>query len=502
MAATAQAVPTPDLSRLLPEGALWIGGRSITEASGGRVSHVNPASGQLLKDFPIAGAAEVDQAVSAARKAFDGWKRVPAPRRRDLLLAIAERLASEGEALATIGALDAGTPVVVGAALSSAVPADWFRYYAGWADKLEGTVPASYDENAFYYTRRVPFGVVAIITAFNAPMAFVAMKVAPALAAGNTVVLKPSELAPWALMRFAEICREVGLPDGVVNVIPGNSQAGQALIAHPGIDRISFTGGEKTAKQIMAGAAPRLTPVSFELGGKSASIIFEDADLQGAAGLAIQGSIALLSGQACIAGTRILVQRPVYERVIDLLASIAGALPIGDPRSPDTVVGPIINQFHFERIHKVIAGEDGRSRLVCGGQRMGGALGAGYYIPPTIFADVDQDSSLAQEEVFGPVLAVIPFDTEEQAVAIANNSRYGLAGYVFTESAGRAHRVAQAINAGLVSVNSPYTVPANVPFGGFKASGFGREGGHDGVLEMTHCQSIQIGIGRATGAAS
>lgn len=486
-----------ELSSLLPEGALWINGQRQRAASGGYLTHINPTDGQALKGFPIAGPDDVDRAVAAARQALPAWKKLSAPERRNLLLAIADRLSNESERLATIGALDAGTPIIAGVALSSQVPTDWFRYYAGWVDKLEGTVPASFGEATFAYTRRVPFGVVALITAFNAPMAFVAMKVAPALAAGNTVVLKPSELAPWSVIRFAEICKEVGVPDGVVNVIPGNAQAGEALVTHKGIDRISFTGGERTARAIMVGAAQRLTPVSFELGGKSASIIFDDADIDQAVALSVQGSLCLLSGQACIAGTRILVQRSVYARVVEALAAMASALPVGDPRSANTVVGPIINEHHCKRILGVIEKEKagGDSRLVCGGNRVGGSLASGYFIAPTVFADVHPDSELAQEEVFGPVLAVTPFDTEAQAIEIANNSRYGLAGYVFTESLGRAHRVSHSIEAGLVTVNTPFTVAANLPFGGFKASGFGREGGADGILEMTHCQSVLMGIG-------
>lgn len=486
-----------ELSARLPEAALWIDGQRLREASGGQRTHINPNNGLALKGFPMAGPAEVDLAVAAARRALPAWKRMPAPERRNLLLAIADRLANEADQLAGIGALDAGTPVIAGVALSSAVPADWFRYYAGWVDKLEGTVPASFDPATFAYTRRVPFGVVALITAFNAPMAFVAMKVASAIGAGNTVVLKPSELAPWSVIRFAEICKEVGVPDGVINVIAGNAEAGAALVGHAGVDRISFTGGERTARAIMVAAAQQLTPVSFELGGKSASIIFEDANVEAAAGLCIQGSLALLSGQACIAGTRILAQRSVYPRVVEALAAMASALPIGDPSAPSTVIGPIINEHHCQRILGILDKEkaSGSSKLVCGGARAGGELANGYFITPTVFADVDPASELAQEEIFGPVLAVTPFDTEEEALSIANHSRYGLAGYVHTENLGRAHRVAHGIEAGLITVNTPYTVAANLPFGGFKASGFGREGGADGILEMTHCQSILMRTG-------
>jgi aldehyde dehydrogenase (NAD+) len=445
---------------------------------------------------PLAGKREVDEAVQAARAAFPAWQKMPAPERRQLLLNIADRIEAEADNFAAIGALDAGTPLMVGAALSAAVPADWFRYYAGWVDKIEGVVPASYNCSTFNYVRRVPFGVVAIITAYNAPMAFIAMKVAPALAAGNTVVIKPSELAPFSVLRFAELCKEIGIPDGVVNVIPGGIEAGHAIVSHSGVDRISFTGGDRTAKAIMASAAQNLTPVSFELGGKSAALIFDDANLEQAIGLSIQGSIGLLSGQACIAGARILAQRGVYEKVVDGLEGMANALPVGVASNANTVIGPIINEHHFQRILGVIKQEQntGSSRLICGGKRVGGDLEGGYFIAPTVFADVLPSSSIAQNEIFGPVITVTPFDTEEEAIALANNSVYGLAGYVHTESLGRAHRVAQSIEAGLVTVNTPYPVTANIPFGGFKQSGFGREGGQDGILEMTHTQSILMGI--------
>lgn len=491
---TLSLAPSTGAVASLPDAALWIGSETLHTASGGIMTHVDPATGVPLKAFPLAGPAEIDLAVRAARAALPAWKATAPERRRDILLEIAARLEAEGASLAAIGALDAGTPVMLGTAMSSIVPAGWFRYYAGWADKLDGSVPTA-DGSALHYTRRVPFGVVALITAFNAPMAFMGMKVAPALAAGNVVILKPSELAPWTVLRFVEICREAGLPDGVLNLVLGTREAGEALVSHPGIDRISFTGGGQTAQAIMARAAVNLTPVSFELGGKSASIIFEDADLDQASQLAVQGSIGLLGGQACIAGTRILIQRSVYEETLERLARIIEALPVGNPADEAIVVGPMINEFHCNRILGILeAARNSEARLICGGGRPEDRLAEGYFIEPTLFADVDPDSSLAQEEIFGPVVVAIPFDTEDDAIAIANNSRYGLAGAVFSRSLGRAHRVAQSIEAGLVTVNTAYNVSPNTPFGGFKASGFGREGGFDGIAEMTRIQSIQVGL--------
>lgn len=484
---------------LLPEGALHIGGAAISDSSGGELVHIDPTTATETKPFALAGATEVDQAVQAARKAFPVWSNFTAQQKRDCLEAIAAKLIEEGDQLAAICALDNGTPVMAGIGVASAIPADWFKYYAGWIDKLEGAVPVSSDPANFWYTRRVPFGVVGVITAFNAPMAFMGLKVAAALAAGNTVVIKPSELAPWTVLRFAEICREAGLPDGTVNVVPGGLEAGQALVSHSGIDRLTFTGGDATARSIMTMAAENLTPITLELGGKSASIIFDDANIASAAALAVQGSIAFISGQACVAGSRILAHRSVYDEVVEAAAQVAQMLPVGNPSAPDTVIGPVINEHHCNRILSVIesATQNDGARLVCGGERAGGELAKGYFIQPTVIADVAHDSSLAQNEVFGPVASVTPFDTEDEAIAMANDSRYGLAGFVHTENIARGHRVAHAIDAGLITVNSNFAVPANVPFGGMKTSGFGREGGPDGILEMTHSQSIQIGIGKA-----
>jgi aldehyde dehydrogenase (NAD+) len=483
-----------DKAAVLPRAALWIDNRPVLAASGGEGMHVDPATGQSLAAFPLAGASEVDAAVECARRTFPAWRDCGGTVRRDFLLAIADRLIADRERLGAIATLE-GIPIAY-SDMSSLTPAEWFRYYAGWADKLDGTVPGNGELSVLRYTRRVPYGVIALLTAFNAPMAFVGMKVAAALAAGNTVVLKPSDLAPWATIRFAEICREAGLPDGVVNVIQGGKEAGEALVSHPRVNRISFTGGDPTARAIMRAAANSLAPVSFELGGKSAAIIFDDADIDAAASMAVNGSVGMLTGQACIGGTRILVQRSVYAQTVERLVAAARRLPIGDPADPATIVGPVINAFHCNRIMGVIdkARASGDGRLVCGGNRVGGDLSDGYFIEPTLFADVDPEDSLAQNEVFGPVAAVIPFDTEEEAVAIANNSRYGLAGAIYSNSLGRVHRVAQSMEAGLILVNMLNDLLPSVPFGGFKTSGFGREGGHDGIMEMTQCQSLQIAL--------
>jgi acyl-CoA reductase-like NAD-dependent aldehyde dehydrogenase len=322
------------------------------------------------------------------------------------------------------------------------------------------------------------------------------MKVAPALAAGNTVVLKPSELAPFTSVRFGELCLEVGLPPGVVNVVPGDGRAGAALAGHPAVDRVTFTGSGRTARHVLAAAAKHLTPVNLELGGKSACLIFADSDLDDAIATAVKGGLALQSGQACVAGSRVLVERAVYEEVRDTIVEIARSLEVGDPAEPGTLLGPVINQFHCERILGVVsdAGRCGAGELLTGGGRLGGPLADGYFVEPTVFGHVDPKSSLAQEEVFGPVLSLIPFDTEAEAVEIANRTTYGLAGYVFTNDLKRAHRLARDLEAGYISVNTFNMLPPTAPFGGYKQSGFGREGGLEGLLEMTQTKNVHVSL--------
>jgi len=479
----------------LPDGGLLIDGRHVPSESGGLSQHINPSTGEAQKSFQIAGPKEVDQAVRAARAALPNWRKLPGSQRRNLLLKVADLLEKEREELGYLTAIDNGTPVVLGPSIASDTPSDWFRYYAGWADKLDGSVPPA-ETGMLCYTSREPYGVVAAIVAFNAPMSFMGLKLAAILAAGNTTVIKPSDLAPWSVLRFGEICLEAGIPDGVVNVVPGDGAAGKELVSHPGVDKISFTGGDTTARAIMAVAAENLTPLSFELGGKSASIIFEDAELETAISTALQISLITLSGQACIAGSRLLVQKSIYDAVCKALTEALPALTVGDPLDASTFMGPVINEFHCKRILQVIeeARTGGIGDLLGGGVRRGGDLANGYFIDPAIFVDVDPNSALAQNEIFGPVLSIIPFETEEDAIEIANNSKYGLSAYIFTRSLQKAQRTAQAVEAGCICINSPHTFPASLPFGGMKSSGFGREGGYDGIFEMTHSKAIQMSM--------
>jgi len=485
------ASPLHGHTQVLPDGALYIGGKRLADSSAGRQPHINPSTGKKTKDFTLAGAQEIDQAVAAARKALPAWKRLGASARRSYLLRIADVLESRLETLTKLVVIENGTPNHFAGFVGSTVPAEWFRYYAGWVDKLEGAVPPSLSGQGFQYTVHEPYGVIAALIAFNAPMGFVGMKIPAALAAGNTVVLKPSELAPWSALAFADICAEAGLPEGVVNVVPGGPEAGHALITHPGVNKVSFTGGGSTATRILAAVAPTLKPVSLELGGKSASIIYDDADLDKAAEIAIGASIAQQAGQACIAGTRVLVQRKAYKHVLERIVEIARAMRVDDPFHEDTTIGPVISEFHQLRISQIVDDISRRQdgEIVLKGERQDRD---GYFLGPTVVSNVDPGSALAQDEIFGPVLALIPFDSDDEAITIANNSRYGLAGYIFTPSIDRAMRAVRDIEAGTLAVNSLNYLPVNLPFGGVKASGYGREGGYEGIAEMCQLKAVQI----------
>jgi aldehyde dehydrogenase (NAD+) len=480
----------------LGTGDLLIGEKRVASTTLGRFEHRDPSTGRVQGDVAQAGPEDIDLAVSTARTALDEWRTWNPGQRRDVLSRIADVIDAHASQLAEIGILENGTPRAFAAFACADAPASWFRYYAGWADKLEGRSMSSFPAAGLNYTLNEPLGVLGLIIAFNGPTAFVGMKVAPALAAGNTVVLKPSVLAPWSTLRLGELFLEAGLPPGVVNVLPGDGRAGGALAGHGDVDKISFTGGAETATAVLAAAARNRTPAAMELGGKSASIIFEDADLDSAAATAVQGSVVLQSGQACVAGTRILVQRSVYDEVISKIVGMTESLSVGAASDSAAVMGPLINQFHTDRVLGVInkAAERGEGTLLCGGERLDGPLADGYFVSPAVFGDVDPTSDLAREEIFGPVASVIPFDSEAEAVALANDSRYGLAGYVFTRDVRRAHSVARDLQTGYISVNGFNMMPPYAPFGGTKDSGFGREGGLEGLLEMCQTKNIFIGF--------
>ncbi len=480
----------------LPASDLIIGADRVHSTAAGILEHVNPATGTWQAEVVLAGPAEVDAAVAAARGAEREWRALPASDRRDLLWKIAALLEENREELATTGILENGTPSAFATVACSTFPAEYFRYFAGWCEKIAGETAPTYPGKALDYVLHEPFGVVAAMVPFNGPLGLIAMKIPAALAAGNTVVLKPSELAPFTALRFGELCLEAGFPPGVVNIITGDVSCGQALVAHPGTDQISFTGGTATGRAIMNTASQRLSPMSLELGGKSAALVFSDADLDEAIATAVRTGLVMQSGQACMAPTRLLVERNIYDEVVHEIVGLAEAVEVGDPFDPATLMGPLISQASCERVLGVVerARREGEGRLVTGGRRIDGTLAAGYFVEPTVFADVDPMSALAQEEIFGPVLSIIPFDTEREALEIANNTIYGLAGFVFTSDLRRAHRVAAALEAGYIGVNTFPLLPAPAPFGGYKQSGFGRELGAAGVAEFTRTKNVYVNL--------
>jgi aldehyde dehydrogenase (NAD+) len=467
---------------------LLIGEEWLEDSSGGRLDHVNPTTGQVQQSFPLAGEAEVEAAVDAARAALPAWRRLAPAERRRALFRLADLIREHGDELITTSMLECGIPSTPARA---AITAEWVEHAAGWAERLYGDVIPT-DAALFDYTTREPVGVVAVLLTWNAPLNALGLTVAPPLAAGCTVVLKPSELAPFTALRFGKLCLEAGIPPGVVNVLAGDGRTGAALVGHADVDKISFTGGRATAQRIAASCASTLKPALLELGGKSANIVFADADLERA--LVTTLVFTARTGQGCTCPTRLLVEDSIYDEFVERAAAAASALMVGDPFAPETEMGPVITQTACERILGMVerAQADGAT-LVTGGRRLDGELGAGFFVEPTVLADVDNRSELGREEVFGPVLAAMRFEDEDEAVALANDSEYGLAAYVHTRDVSRALRLASELEAGSVGINGG-TVPGGpfAPFGGTKQSGYGKIGGLAGVLEFTRTKNVQF----------
>ncbi len=476
------------LVRAVAERGLVIGdGRRPVTARGAHTHH-DPATGRPVVDVPLAGVDEVDDAVAAAREALPAWRGLAPHRRAALLHRLADLLEADRADAAALTAVDNGTPV--SALDPGRGAATWVRYYAGWVDKLEGrVVPGSW---ALDYVVPEPYGVVAAIVPWNGPMMGMGQKAAPALAAGNVVVAKPPEVAPAGALRFAELALEAGLPPGVVNVLIGGADAGAALVAHSGVDKISFTGGAVAAREVMRGAAESLTPLALELGGKSANIVFPDADLDSAAMQAGLLGAVLLSGQGCALPTRLYIHRSVADEVVaKVVAAVEGA-QVGDPLDEATLMGPLATEAARDRVLGVIRSAD--ATVLTGGRalELDGDLAGGWWLAPTVLADVADDAPVAGDEVFGPVLSVFTFDDEDEVVARANALRHGLAAYVHTKDVGRAHRVAGALEAGTVTVNGFPSNSPTLPFGGVKASGFGREGGREGIEEFLRAKNVLL----------
>ena len=484
------------LARGVAERGLIIGADRPTTASGGTHTHRDPATGTPVADVALAGPAEVDAAVTAAREALPAWRALPPHRRADLLDRLAGLLDSDREDAAALTAVDNGTPV--SALDPGRAAAQWTRYYAGWVDKLEGRVLPG-PGRGLDYVLREPYGVIAAMVPWNGPMMGMGQKAAPALAAGNTVVAKPPEIAPFGAVRFAELALEAGLPPGVVNVVVGGAEAGAALVRHAGVDKISFTGGAAAAREVMVGAAEALTPVALKLGGKSANMVFTDADLDAASTIGGLLGAVLLSGQGCALPTRLFVHEAVAEVLVDRLVAVVESAAVGDPLDPATVMGPLATEAARDRVLGVIQQAVAAGATVRTGGRalgpddLGPELVGGWFLAPTVLTNVDDDHDVARLEVFGPVLSVLTFTEEDEVVARANALPYGLAAYVHTQDLSRAHRVARDLEVGSVTVNAFPSNSPTLPFGGVKQSGFGREGGKEGLDEFLRPKNVLMG---------
>jgi acyl-CoA reductase-like NAD-dependent aldehyde dehydrogenase len=474
------------------EFGLFIDGEPAEPADGDVRELVEPASGRPLAKAATGGAADVDRAVAAARGALEGaWGKTPPNERSRLLHALADAIIANRKELAELETRN------VGKALSSTKPevivaAESFRFMASAIGSIEGgTRPIG--GSILAYTLKEPVGVAAQIVPWNYPIMLAGWKLAPALAAGCTVVLKPDPATPLTALRLAELAAEVGIPAGVVNVVPGDGPTtGAYLVGHPGVDKIAFTGSTATGSEIMRLAADPVKRVSLELGGKSPSLVFADADLEDAVASTAYG-IYYSAGQSCEARSRLLVERSVYDDVVGLVAVKAGAVKVGDPLDPETQMGSLISQPHREKVHGFVeAGLDEGAEVVAGGQPL---EGDGAFYPATVLAGVENGQTVAQEEIFGPVLAVVPFEDEAEAVRIANDVRYGLMATVWTGDSGRGHRLARQIKSGTVTINLPYGAFPGIPFGGYKQSGFGREQGLETLQMYLETKSVLLSTG-------
>jgi aldehyde dehydrogenase (NAD+) len=469
----------------------YIDGRETASAGATYIHSYNPATGEPVAEVPVGDEADVALAVQAAAAAASAWRALRPMERGRILLRIAAKIREKSAALATMESTESGKPVWH-SPIEIEIAAQYFEFYGGLVNTYAGEMiglGAGYHS----YTMREPYGVVGVITPWNGPLNQAARGIAPALAAGNAVVAKPSEFTSRTTIELARLaCEECGLPPGVLNVVLGTGdKVGVALVSHPQVRKIAFTGSVRAGREIGRIAAERIIPLTLELGGKSPNIIFEDADLGAAVAGAVRGFIAN-AGQVCLAGTRLLVQASIYDRVVEALAKAVGALKVGP--QPEARVGPISTQAQYQRIKSYfeIAREEGAVAIVGGEVKQDAAWGDGWFIPPTVYVNVRNDMRIAREEIFGPVLVVIPFEDEAQAVSIANDTEYGLAAGIWTQSLSRAHRVAAAIQAGQIYVNEYLAGGVETPLGGYKSSGYGREKGLEALHHYTQLKCVTI----------
>lgn len=471
---------------------LLIDGEWVPAVSGKTFATMNPTNASVLAQVAHGAADDIDRAVAAARSAFEGTWRISKPfDRQHLLLRLADLVDENFDELALLDTRNMGAPIATMSAKRKRAVA-LLRYYAGLATALHGrTIDNSQPGDISSLTLKEPVGVVGAIIPWNGPLGMAIWKIAPALAAGCTVVLKPAEQAPLSPLRFGQLCLEAGIPPGVVNIVPGFGDAGAALAAHPGVDKVSFTGSTEVGRKIIEASAGNIKRVSLELGGKSPNIVFADANLDNA----VQGAAMAVfanSGQICSAGTRLFIQREIHDEFVDRLSVFARGLRVGDPAQAETQLGPLVSLAQMERVENYLQkGVAEGARLAAGGGRGGkGAYKDGYFVEPTVFSEVTDDMAIATDEIFGPVVAAMPFDTVDEVVARGNATRYGLGAGIWTQDIDIAHRVSRSLRTGTVWVNCYQAMDAAVPFGGYKMSGYGRESGVEHLDEFLQTKSI------------
>ena len=486
-------LPMPTETHTAPTATtLLINNRWVPSESGKTFATINPSTGEEICQVAEADAADVDKAVAAARAAFDQgpWKKMRASERGRLLDRLADLIEQNADELARLETLDNGKPLSIAKAVDVTKTIACYRYFAGWADKVQGkTIPI--DGDFFCYTRHEPIGVVGQIIPWNYPLLMQAWKLAPALATGNTIVMKPAEQTPLSALRLGELILEAGFPEGVVNLLPGfGSTAGAAIARHMDVDKVAFTGSTEVGRLIMEAAAKsNLKRISLELGGKSPNIIFADTDLDDAVEGAHLG-LFVNQGQSCCAGSRVFVEETIYDEFVEKSIARARKRRVGDPLDPRTDQGPQVSESQFDRIMGYIeAGKREGATLACGGERIGDR---GYFIQPTVFSDVRDEMKIAREEIFGPVMSIIPFKDMDEVIARANRTTYGLAAGVWTRDIKKAHAVANSMRAGTVWVNCYHVLDTRAPFGGYKQSGMGRELGEYGLQQYTEVKTVTV----------